>query len=123
MVNCWLYRVTKWLTVGCSGRCGAADGPGGMEGARLHDGRQPARAAGGEQLRHALPQVSRSVPEGVLATRREGAGGGGESEQWLRVLHRPGLSGMGFPHGPPRRLKGGIELLMGGVEGLKESGG
>ena len=27
------------------------------------------------------------------------------------------------PLPPPRRLKGGIELLMGGVEGLKESGG
>lgn len=55
-----------------SGRVWPPDCPWWLEGAPIHPRGQPSWPAGGKQLRHPLPQVQRSLPEGVLAA-------GGES--------------------------------------------
>lgn len=61
-------------TVVCthSGRVWSPDCPWWLEGASVHSRGQPSWPAGGKQLRHPLPQIQRSLPEGVLAA-------GGES--------------------------------------------
>lgn len=83
-----LSRSIVLMFASCSGWIWTPDCPRWMERADVLQRRQPPWSAGGEQLRHPLPQIQRSLPERVLATCGEGLRRGGKLLSYQKTEHK-----------------------------------